>query len=364
MKNHHHLLLSIIFIAISCMQISAQIDPKKEALEKGRTAIQLMDNGRIDDAIKLLEECQKLDPKNIDYPYEIALASYMKQDYKKSIKILEGLKKHKDVYDRVYQLLGNAYDMSGSRDRAINTYELGLKKFPNSGSLYLERGNMEMMIKEYNKALGFYEKGIEMDPSFPSNYYWASKLFLSSQEEVWGMIYGEIFMNLERNSKRTIEISKLLYNTYLSEIKIKDSTSYSVSFSSNTIHISNPKDLKEFKIPYGLKVYEPTLMLCVVGASEINMSSLNMIRACFVDRFFEHETHSKEYPNVLFDYQKTIKEAGHFEAYTHWLMMQGNLAEFEAWNTANEDKWDAFIEWFSPNPIKITGSNKFFRAQY
>jgi tetratricopeptide (TPR) repeat protein len=227
--------------------------------------------------------------------------------------------------------------MAGSRDRAINTYELGLKKFPKSGPLYLERGNMEMMIKEYNKALVYYERGIEADPKFPSNYYWAAKLYLSSQEEVWGMIYGEIFMNLERNSKRTIEISKLLYNTYLSEIKIKDSTSYSVSFSSNTIHISNPKDLKEFKLPYGLKVYEPILMMCLLDVKEINMSSLSLIRERFVERFFESETYSKEYPNVLFDYQKSIKEAGHFEAYTHWMLMQGNLAEFEGWNSTNEE---------------------------
>lgn len=357
------LLASVILLSLN-QSVSAQNDPKKEAFEKGQKAIYLMDNGKIDEALLLLEECKKLDPKNIDYPYEIALANYMKQDYKKSIKILEELKKRKDTYDRVFQLLGNAYDMSGSRDRAINTYELGIKKFPKSGPLYLERGNMEMMIKEYNKALGYYEKGIEADPTFPSNYYWASKLFLSSKEEVWGMIYGELFMNLERNSKRTIEISKLLYNTYLSEIKIKDSSSYSVSFSSNTIHISDPKDLKDFKLPFGLKVYEPTLMMCLLDVKEINMASLSSIRERFVDRYFENETHANEYPNVLFDYHKIIKEAGHFEAYSHWMLMQGDLVEFEAWNKSNEEKWDAFVEWFNPNPIRLNDNYKFYRAQY
>jgi tetratricopeptide (TPR) repeat protein len=93
MRNIALLILLLLFGQIE--NFNAQNDPKKEAFEKGQKAIQLMDNGKIDEAIKILEECQKLDPKNIDYPYEIALANYMKKDYKKSIKILEELKNAK-----------------------------------------------------------------------------------------------------------------------------------------------------------------------------------------------------------------------------------------------------------------------------
>lgn len=47
-------------------------------------------------------------------------------------------------------------------------------------------------------------------------------------------IYGEIFMNLERNSTRTFEISKLLYDTYKSQITFNKDTIH-VSFSKNNI---------------------------------------------------------------------------------------------------------------------------------
>ena len=47
---------------------------KDKALEKGRTAIELMDNGKIDESIELLKEAQKLDPDRFDYPYELAYA--------------------------------------------------------------------------------------------------------------------------------------------------------------------------------------------------------------------------------------------------------------------------------------------------
>jgi len=337
---------------------------KEKAYDKGMEAIKLMDNGEIDKALKLLEEAKKLDPKNINYPYEIAYANYIKKDYKAAIKTLESITKHTDVNDIVYQLLGNSYSMNEQREKAIETYEKGIKKFPKSGKLYLERANMEMFIKEYSKAIGYYEKGIDVDPKFPSNYYWASKLYCSSSEEVWGMIYGEIFMNLERNSRRTSEISKLLFDTYKSEIQITSDTSYSVSFSKNaTINISNLTDPSEIKFPFGVGAYEPTLMLSMISEKTIDISSLNNIRTNFVDNYFGNN-YDKKYPNVLFNYQKQVKDAGHIEAYNHWVLMKGDEEGFDNWLGENKEKWENFIKWFTKNGLEINETNKFHSQQY
>lgn len=345
-------------------------DNKQKALEKGKQAITLEDDGKVDEAITLLKEAQKLDPNNVDYPYELGYAYYLKSDYKQASKYLEGILKHKDINNRVYQLLGNCYDNLGKPDKAIETYEAGLKKFPNSGNLYLELGTMQMGKKEYNKAIYYYENGIKMDPTFPSNYYWASKLYCSSTEEVWGMIYGEIFMNLERNSKRTSEISKLLYNTYRSEIKFTSDTSYTVSFCKQaTINISLD-DLKDtaklkakIKLPFGTMVYEPTLLLSITNEKSIDINSLDRIRKKFVDLYFNNGN-DKKYPNILFDYQKKVMDAGHLEAYNHWILMKGNEDDFEKWYSDNKDKWESFIKWFSNNAIQIDKDHRFYREQY
>lgn len=337
---------------------------KDKALAKGKEAIQLMDNGQVDESIKLLEEAQKLDPDNINYPYEIAYAYCLKKDYKKAVKIGEGLLKHNDVNDRVYQLLGNTYDYLNKSDKAIETYEAGLKFFPNAGNLYLEIGITQMRKKEYNKALQYYEKGIEVEPKFPSNYYWAAKIYLSSDEEVWGMIYGELFMNIERGSKRTAEISKLLYDTYKSEIKFASDTSFSVSFSKNaSININNLTDPSKMRLPFGIGVYEPTLMFSMLDVKAIDINSLDKIRSNFVDNYFNNE-HDKTYPNTLFSYQKQIKYAGHMEAYNHWILMKGDEDGFEKWHSVNTEKWDNFIKWFTDNGLKIDNTNKFHSGQY
>jgi tetratricopeptide (TPR) repeat protein len=328
---------------------------KEIAYEKAIEAIELMDNGEYEKSIQLLREAEKLDKGNIFYPYEIALAYSMDKQYKKSNKILKKLLKHDDVFDQVYQMIGINYSYSNNRNKAIEFFDKGLSLFPNSGYLHLERGNMERFVENYDEALTYYEKGIEVAPNYPSNYYWAALFYLSSSEEVWGMIYGETFMNLERNSKRTVDISKLLFETYKNEIVFTNDTSFSVSFSKQAIlDINALLNQQSFELPFGIGVYEPTLMFSIIAADvdEINISSLNSIRKKFVDIYFDNEHHVK-YPFPLFEYQKIVKDAGHMDAYNHWILMQGDVEGFKHWNNHNKKAWDDFVEWFLDNPMKI-----------
>ena len=337
---------------------------KAKALEIGNQAIKLEDDGEYEKAIKLFETAQRIDPDKVDYPYEIAYSYFQLKEYEKVISIAEKLTDHKDAEDVVYELLGNAYDNLGKAGKAIEIYESGLKRFPKSGRLYLEMGVMQTGKKNYNKELAYYEKGIEVAPKFPSNYYRAAKIYCSSTEEVWGMIYGEIFMNLERNSERTAEISKLLFDTYKSGIKFTGENSVSVSFSKNSILSVN--DLKEpgkIKLPFGVGIYEPTMLISMLSEKSIDINSLDTIRSNFVNNYFM-KGYNKTYPNILFAYQKQVKDAGHFEAYNHWILMKGDEDGFDKWLSTNKIKWDGFTKWFRENGLKINDSNKFYKGQY
>ena len=356
------ILVFLLFLAVHTA--SAQTN-KELALAKGEAAVKLEDEeGKYEEAIKLFQEAQKLDPESIDYPYEIAYAYSAQKEYKKASDILEKLIKHKDAYGRVYQALGNAYDEQGKTDKAIDTYDKGLAKFPDAGELYLERGTMELAKKEYNNALDYYEKGIERDPTFPSNYYWAAKLFCASTEEVWGMLYGELFMNLERSGKRNSEISKLLFDTYKSEIQMTSDSSYSVSFSKKmTITTDDLKNPDKLKLPFGIGAYEPLIAMAIIKEKSIDINSLDRIRTSFLAGYFKGDA-AKNFPNALFDYQQEIKAAGHLEAYNHWLLMKGDPEGFEQWQKDNKTMWDDFIKWYSATKIQLDSDHKFYRAQY
>lgn len=86
----------------------AQTD-KETAYSKAKEAIKIMDEGNLDESIKILEECQKLDTENFNYPYEIAYAYVQKKEYEKAITILNKVKKYKTLSSQVYQMSGNCY---------------------------------------------------------------------------------------------------------------------------------------------------------------------------------------------------------------------------------------------------------------
>ena len=370
-------------LVISCFAVSvaqAQTTDKEKALAKKNEAIELMDNGKLAESITLLEEARKLDPAEPEIVYEMALAQYQQKNFDEAMKLLKELVKKKQATGRVYAMMGNALDEMGKPEKAIDTYDEGIKKFPGEGNLYLERGVMELRRNEYNAALGFFEKGIKAAPMYPSNYYRAAKIFLDSDQEIWGMIYGEIFMNIERGSKRTEEISKLLYYTYKGEIKFESDTTVSVSFAkqNNTI-LLDPRQSKKAQVnslasalaeqvmasmgkSFANGAYEMTLVKSIIGEKMINLASLNRIRTKFLD-IYAQEGRDTSYPVVLFDFQRKVKEAGHLEAYNYWILGLGDEKVFGEWRSEHEQQWNDFMKWFKENRIKITEENTFIRSQ-
>jgi tetratricopeptide (TPR) repeat protein len=350
------------FLYFFCFQVVFSQQNSDKALELGQKAIKIMDEKHADESIVLLKQAHNLDPKNIIYPYEIACAQYIKHDYKAAIKKLKKILNHSDVIDKVYQLLGNCYDIIGKSHDAIDVYNLGLEKFPKSGCLYLGLGINELNKKNHEKALSFFEKGIYVEPNFASNYYFASKIYFRTSNKLYGLIYGEIFMNIERIGLRVEEISELLYVIYKNCITISDSI-ISVDFNKNILY-GEPYLFNDTIKNITFNMTCKSLMLSSIGnIKKIDMNALDQIRFDFLKKYLSQEIYMK-YPNFLYAYQYEIAAYDHFEAYNHWLLKKGSQNEFGNWYEKNKIKWDKFVEWFLQNPIEIDDKHRFYSRQY
>lgn len=315
--------------------------------------------GNFSEAIDLLDKARALDPKKGDYGYQSAYAYSLAGQSDQSISILKKLVKHDDATDRYYQLLGQCQMMENQIDKAITTYEKGLKQFPGSGRLYLELGHVKYHSEDHDAALSFYEQGIDVEPTFASNYYWATRLYLDSPESVWGMLYGELFMNLERNSPRTAEVSQWLYECYQKNIEIKDNGAVALDFSQQTV-LSFHQDQR---MAFGIAVYEPTMLAAYEPTDQLDLESIAKIRYNFVQRYFE-SGHYQTHPIVLFQYQKEVIAAGHMAAYSRWILMKGDEVGFNTWHRKHQDEWTAFVSWFREHPIQINDQNHFHSKAY
>ncbi len=329
---------------------------KKESMEVAEKAVIKMEQGEYEEAIALLEVAEEMDPKNLSFTYEKAYAHYLMKKYDKVIEIIEPLLDEKGSNDLFYQLIANSYDMKGDSEQANELFNQGLKKYPNSGPLYFELGTNEYRNRDYEKAIATWEKGVEKDPYFASNYYYLGKLYANTSDKVWSLIYCEIFLNLESNTPRTREISNVLFNTYKSAISVDGDGNPQINFTKDkTIDPS-----KGFKIPYSV-AYEVNISMSLPKENPINetglsISFLNVLRTNFINNWYEHKQ-NKKHPTALFDFHKKLLEEDQFTAYNYWLFLKGNEDEFWDWFNHNKDKYKYFENWFNENQINLNSNN-------
>ena len=333
---------------------------KEIALEKAKSAIKLMDDGKIEESILLLKESQKLDPENFDYPYEIAYAYYQKKDYNSTIKVLEKLENNKNANYQLYQVWGNSYDLLNKPEKALEVYKLGNKKFPNNGALYLEQGVIYEFQKKYDKAIETYQKGISVEPKYPSNYYRLSKLFINSKNIVPGLIYGEIFINLERTTERSLEMSELLYNSYKKAITFESDTKQRIDFCE--IVIDAKKFEKDKRYPFCM-IFGKSFIMALTNFKEFNLDNFAQIRSEFLKLYFEKDY--KDYPNFLLEYLKKISDQDFFNAYNHYIFQMGAKNEFEIWSKKNNSEFEKFTEWYTkPENIINPTKDNYYKLEY
>lgn len=320
---------------------------------------------RYDDAIALLQQARSLDSHNPTYRYEMAAICYRQKKYADVIRLMKSTLRSSKANAEYYRLLGNAYDLGGNSTRAEKIYKRGIKRFKKAGSLYAEMGGMAYRRGNNDAAADWWERGIEKAPNFATNYYWAATLYCHSSEKLWGLLYAELFMNLEPNGERNETISRLLYDTYANALQAPtDSTPATVSFSEKAqiyllLNETETDTVLPFQVLYNLEAQ----WAMPLPLRDKNLQTLYVFRKNWLARW-QTEQHREYQPNLVFDRQQTIETAQHTEAYNYWLLRKGNPIEFNEWLRQHPYTFKEFIDWFNQNPLQLGPSLQFYRRQY
>ena len=321
----------------------------REQLEE---AIHLMDNGKAKDAIKIFEKLEKKYENNYIVQYEKLFAYYKAGEFKRIVKDGPKLYQHPECEPQLYQLVGNAQDVLGDPEAAVKTYDEGLKRFPNSGHLYLEKGNIHLLHKCYNEAVECYTRGVEVQPDFASNYYRLALLYAQSTEPLWGIVYAEVVCNLQPGTQRAEEMGKLIYNLFQENIKIEDGNKAHVTLTNNnTININS--DTTDVQVPFPL-MYEMGTMKssALIDFMKTKKLTVEMIADVRKDALAHIDSVAPGYYNLsLLDYHRKLINDGHWEAYNMWLMSPGAEDETNQWADTKEGEAELnkFGAWFVQN---------------
>ena len=72
---------------------------------------------------------------------------------------------------RNWRLLAEAYEYAKMHEKAFETIQKGLKKFPNDAGLLYQCGDICKYWTKCEEAIKYYKKSIEQNPDMGSNYY-------------------------------------------------------------------------------------------------------------------------------------------------------------------------------------------------
>lgn len=305
----------------SCLVI-AQTEETKTLQQTART---FMMQGDWDNAVLVLNRALQQDKNNLDFQKDLIQCYYYKRDFDKAVEGIKALLNRDDADVITFQLAGNVYKALEDPKECEKIYKQGLKKFPSSGPLYSEYGELLWSRKDYN-AINLWEKGIELDPGYSGNYYNAALFYFYTKDKVWSLIYGEIFVNMESMSQRGAAMKELLFKGYKEKL-----------FAEADLLKSETNNKNLFAKAF-LETMNKQSSLVSRG---VTTASLTMVRTRFILDWFE--TYGTKFPYRLFDYQQQLLREGLFDAYNQWLFgTVENLPAFDNWTKNHADEYKNF----------------------
>ena len=318
MKKSFFLLFAI---AISIYSFSQPDDPKK----LHETARTFMNSGDFDNAIIVLQRALQMDKNNLELQKDLTMTYYLKRDYQKALDGVKVLLERDDADVITFQIAGNVYKALEEVKDCEKMYKKALKKFPKSGPLYSEYGELLFAVKDYS-AIQLWEKGIEVDPAYSGNYYNAALYYFYTKDKVWSLIYGEIFVNMESLSERGAALKQQLLQAYKEKL-----------FVEADVMKGEEKNKSEFAKAFLQSISKQSSL----ANKGITTETLTMIRTRFILDWYA--TNAAKYPYKLFDFQKQLISEGMFDAYNQWLFgATENLAAYENWTKTHTEEYNNF----------------------
>lgn len=291
-----------------------------------------MRQGDYANAILVLQRCLQQEPGKTAYVKDLSLSYFFNKEYNKSLETIKPLLDREDADDQCYQIAGNNYKELVQLKECEKMYRKGIRRFPNSGALYCELGELLWAQQDYG-AISEWEKGIEADPSFPKNYYHACRHYYLTTDKVWSLFYGEIYLNMEPRNRAGAEIKTMLlegYKKLFSDLK--------------------PESINKKKNGFEKQFLEIMYNQAGLTGRGITPESLTMIRT----RFLLAWQQSGRYPHRLFEYQQQLAREGMFPAYNQWLFgPAASLTEYNQWIGQHNEEYLLFQQFQKDRIFKI-----------
>ena len=131
-------LFSLIFISFFSIGFAQQED----ATQLHENAKAFMQQGDYGNATLILTRALQQDKENLSIAKDLSLSYFLQKEDQKALNTIKPFLESNNADDQAYQIAGTIYRRLGKDKEAEKNYRDALKKFPNSGALYNDYGEL------------------------------------------------------------------------------------------------------------------------------------------------------------------------------------------------------------------------------
>lgn len=333
---------------------------------KIQMAIMYNDNGDYDDAIRVYDELIKDYPDVADILYEKCYTLYLAKRYAEVDELCRREAESGRATPMIYSLWGSVLDDNGDPNKALEVYRQGIEHFPDFAQLYSEGGMTYYRYGYTEDALKWFNNAIKVGPNHGSSYYRAAQLYADTKEKAWALVYAETYILLEIQNDRVSEMSKLIADIYKENVSFNgDSTSVRLASSVKLNVIDKDADPTTPNVLLGFSgVFEQCVGAALFKFQTPEKRNIDLrtirgladLRRAIIDVYYKGTDNLFGDSMYLLEFQRAVIEAGHWDAYNHWLFINAYPEEGAAYFEANPDALDAFAAWYGNAPYSLGDS--------
>ena len=273
---------------------------------------------------------------------DLSLCYYFEKEFQKGLTLILPVMGTTTCDDQCYQLAGNLYKGSGQSGEAERVFREGIARFPQSGPLYSELGELKAQGKS-PESIALWERGIENDPAYPRNYYHACRYYAGTPELLRGLLYAEIYINMDPQGTRTSEIKELLLSGYRDYFRQRASYEPVADKIRFLARVSKSLDRQSTSV------------------KEINTQTLTIIRTRFIIDWYQDRS-DRYLAYRLFEFHRELLRKGLFEAYNQWVFGPADqLQKFQSWTQLHGTEYAALLKWIRNKPFTMPPGQHYYR---
>lgn len=311
--------------------------------------IKYHDRGEYKEALKMYNAVLEVDSLHCKALYESAFSAFRMADNEQSLVYAQRAMRScsERRHHELYQLMGNSYDDLGQREESIKMYRAALASGPDN---YLVHYNMAVTFFRMGKedsSLAHGERGAMLKPKHPGSLFVIASLYSAQDRTVPSILALLRFLTLEPTGNRA-EVSRRL----LESLVRRDFTRGTSTDGRVKIDVTSKLSSAQDSIYNGIALLFPAFVASELESvktdAPIPFTTWQKILPMFTDLLGLITADPSLIPPIQAahrEYFLQLGEAGHSDAFVHYIFSGSNNDEISAWMTINAKAVANFKDW-------------------